>query len=318
MGAALFDPPPFKVGDARDESLAFHAKKDLPKWAGAKGVTQNLETRAAWAMLAVTLEPIRAQTAFFLKASKEDGGIDCGRIVLDYLHPNYTPTRASLQYLRAAGRGLAPRLRLLFQPLGFDSMRSLCGDATHGHLGFQAIAMARGVSAANYRRIDMPRRELPFAAAAVTDARLERQERLDIADRVVGPGRRPCCSAFFFDKLFAPIDEAAEQWPRPEELLRPPLSRVLESWVVVLERALSVARLERRNHTTKTILTKKSVKFQHLAASSLLMEAKKHAAGARAVAARRARQDAVCEVTAPKPRKPKRGMHCGCTGWLVM
>jgi hypothetical protein len=120
----------------------------------------------------------------------------------------------------------------------------------------------------------------------------------------------------FFEKLFAPIPPAGDATPQaapparptPEELLRPQLQRVLQGWTLSLERVISIAKLERRNHTIKTLLTQKNVLFPHLAACSVLKAGQGHHKAARARAAARARQDDVHETAVPRPVKPKRAM----------
>ena len=293
-------------GDAapRTETLRFHKMDKGPKVTKVKEIAADITFMALYSMFLLILEPVRFLTCFFLKASRDIANT-CRSPVLDWLNSECSPSIAALQYLRSVGRGTAARCRIVFGCLGCASMQELMRHPVHRLKGVCFVIWARAISAAVYRRVDLPRRALPVAGAQLADGRVGVRTRVELARRIVEkPG---CCVGRFWERLL----RALPLRPSAEDLLEENCQRLLHGWVRILDRGLTIARLERRNKRTRTIITQPSMRWADFVSVSLLREISAIRDGARRHAVQRSqqfrppRQD---DKLPPPPKKPKRGL----------
>ena len=94
-------------------------------------------------------------------------------------------------HLRAMAKTFndAARTQLLFGGLGFGSMRELAHDERFAACAHMHCEFGRGVSAALYRRRDMPRREMLLLVVQLADQRISVGERMELARRPGQGGR---------------------------------------------------------------------------------------------------------------------------------
>ena len=149
----------------------------------------------------------------------------------------------------------------------------------------------------------MPRRERPLSEAILADPRIGLRERLDAAERLKTAAH--CCQGRFWRKA---LDVMLIREPKQSsDLLLPRSQYIIQSWVRVLDRHVSIADKERMNRRSETLVTQSGCQFQNFAAVSLLREVKAWSSASCARAAEMGRQVALDTVVCPtKPPKPKR------------
>jgi hypothetical protein len=221
----------------------------------------------------MVLQPIRENTSFYLKCSKaEQRDGQCQR-VLDFIHDEFSPVVKGRRDLTTLGLGTNPRLRLLFGFTGASSMQGF--SKTHPAKASRFSTIARIMSASFYKRLEVFRKSKQMQAAALIDQRLSRDDRVAIGKSVLGPSpccKGPFCEAFFKEGFGDGAGDAKAKMPTAEELLDPDWQTVLVGWVTARSHCISIARLERKNKNTNTVLTDPGMTWHHLSACVLNSE----------------------------------------------
>jgi len=232
----------------------------------AKTLSHQLRTHS----LLIVHECLRAVVAFFLKASKEGfGDRVCAINVLDVLHEQYSPVTLATQQLRYIGAGTAPRVRLLIGLVDADNFSKFAECQPEAAL--EHIAMCRATSAALHKRVKKELDQQPLAGLRFLDGRRSEEERRELAASVCAP-RRPCCRGRFWSRLLANDLRNPGVPVTPIRLFSDEWKPVLGALLRVIDNALSIAALERRNKRTKVILSQPDVRNKTLIAKSINQE----------------------------------------------
>lgn len=286
--------------DAGTFGLSWRATASV-KAKEVKSKLQDTDFIAKLTVMTLALEPTKLVTAFFLNMS-EDQRPTCRINVLDLIRDESSLIVHVMQELRLLGSGLSPRCALLCGVLGLESLDDMLMSPEHRqHLRY-FVKFVRMVSACTFRRCDLPRQARPLCDAALVDGRLPRASRLAHAQALIESPN--CCRGRFWERmLFADNVEA-------EDLLNPTWQAILNGFVNVINKSLTIANLERKNKRTQTLLSQKDIKFENLVAMSVVKEGQAIASRARERNAAVAEQRGLA-LTGPTDdmvKKPKRAL----------
>lgn len=168
-------------------------------------------------VLAVILERSRIITDYYLVASRSEPD-PCRSLTLDMQYDRRSCLVETRQYLSDLATGCAPRWMLVYGQENYDDFGAF-QHRRRADADF-ALASARAVSAAIYRRNDRFLQQAPFTILRLADGRLSEGGRFAIAREL--HGLSPCCAGRFYTTLLRGVED-------PAELLEPPWSRTLQS-----------------------------------------------------------------------------------------
>ena len=147
---------------------------------------------------------------------------------------------------------------------------------------------------------------MPFVGVKIADGRLRREVREEMAARIVHS--QPCCRGIFWDRLMKQVVPP----PTPADLFSPLWTDIILGWAMGLEDVLSIAKIERRNRRSRTLLSSANagLKFENFVSLSLLREFLLVAEDSLADDVQRVLQvrHATAQEELKKPSKPKRGV----------
>ena len=159
--------------------------------------------------------------------------------IIELLNPCFSPAVVVSQYLSCLVRGVAPKLRLLWQWFG----RATMYDFTQAHADHWtwARAMFKAVSGMSYRRNGAILKELEWRVCSVADTRLSQGERNDVVVQVRSRGE--CCTGRAAKSVVA--------WPTIPQVFLAAGQAVVRGYALALTMAMSVADIERKHKVAK-------------------------------------------------------------------
>jgi len=245
------------------QQVSWHAAQGKRFKVGVRTV-ENRRCRELFGAECVVLEEVRSLTCFFLQCSVEQPD-PCDLHLFTFANIVTSPVTQCLQHLRRISRGTAPRLQMVFGPLGHRSMVEYVGSQQDYAL--DTLVLARIVSACVYKRIEQRRKSNTTQAALVVDGRAPEAARKAAAMGVVVG--RECCRGHFWVKFLEKDLDGTPLNNRHLRLFDPTWQRVMTSWAITMQKVMSIAALERRNRRSKSIVTQQDMSWDTFCCAEL-------------------------------------------------
>ena len=207
-------------------------------------VGDEIPERILLRILLVCLEPVRFITCWFLVTSRSETDPCKPPYLYDLTNPSVSPIVLVAQYLRALGAGVCSRLRLLYLSEGFTDVRSWCAARPKAYELFRRVVqlVAAWLEKKHWKRL----RSWPWVWARINDPRTPAQTKHSISEEPFRKGR--CCVCNFAYNLATSSGSAV--------VLRGQRWRFIGfGWARLVDKALSIADLERGHHASRTFVT---------------------------------------------------------------